>query len=43
MTMPIMLPNGELLATNGLDKKRKIVFRIEPDIVKLLPKGIPDN
>jgi hypothetical protein len=43
LTMPLVLPNGELLAKNGLDKRRKIVFRIEPDILKLLPVGIPDD
>jgi hypothetical protein len=43
MTMPIVLPNGELLAMNGLDKKRRIVFRIEPGMVKLLPKAVPDD
>jgi hypothetical protein len=43
LTMPLVLPNGELLAQNGLDRKRKIVFRIEPDILKLLPKGVPDD
>jgi hypothetical protein len=39
MTLPVVLPNGELLATNGLDRKRKIVFRIEPGIVDLAPRG----
>ena len=39
VTMPMALPNGELLATNGLDRKRKIVLRIEPDILELLPQG----
>src|SRR5262249_26154380 len=39
MTMPIVLGNGELLAANGLDKARKIVFRIDPAILKVLPQG----
>jgi hypothetical protein len=26
VTMPLVLPNGELLAKNGLDRKRGIVF-----------------
>jgi hypothetical protein len=38
-TMPMVLPNGKILATNGLDRKSKILFRIEPGIVELLPKG----
>jgi hypothetical protein len=38
-TMPIVLQNGELLATNGLDRKRKVLFRIDPGITELLPKG----
>ena len=28
-TMPLVLPDGRLLATNGLDRARRIVFRIE--------------
>lgn len=38
-TMPMVLPNGKILATNGLDRKSKILFHIEPGIVELLPKG----
>ena len=38
-TMPIVLPNGQLLATNGLDRARRTVFRIEPEIVELMPAG----
>ena len=28
-TMPLVLPDGRFLATNGLDRARRIVFRIE--------------
>jgi hypothetical protein len=38
-TMPIVLPNGEILATDGLDRKRKILSRIDPGIRELLPQG----
>ncbi len=38
-TMPIVLPNGRLLATNGLDRDRRTVFRIDPAIVELMPRG----
>ena len=38
-TMPLVLPNGEILSTNGLDRKRKILFRIDPGLVELLPQG----
>ena len=38
-TMPIMLPSGQLLAANGLDRKRRIVFRIEREIIDLMPAG----
>ena len=31
------LPNGRLLAANGLDRDRRIVFRIEPEIVGWIP------
>lgn len=37
--MPLVLPNGRLLATNGLDRDRRVVFRIEPGIVDLVPRG----
>jgi hypothetical protein len=36
-TMPLLLPDGRLLATNGLDRDRRIVFRIDPEIVALMP------
>jgi hypothetical protein len=32
MTMPLVLPDGTLLAENGLDHARKLVFRIDPEI-----------
>ena len=38
MTTPLVLPDGELLAKNGLDRKRKTVFCIEPEIIGLLPQ-----
>ena len=38
-TMPLVLPNGEILAKNGLDRKRKILFRIEPEMIEVLPRG----
>jgi hypothetical protein len=42
-TMPLVLPNGELLATNGLDRKRKTIFCIAPEIVEMMPQGpIPE-
>jgi hypothetical protein len=37
VTSPLVLPNGELLATQGLDRKRGIVFRLQPELVALLP------
>jgi len=41
MTAPLVLPDGTLLAPVGLDRDRKLVFRIEPALLKLLPK--PDE
>jgi hypothetical protein len=38
-TTPLVLPNGQLLAANGLDRNRRIVFRIEPEVVELIPTG----
>ena len=40
MTMPIVLPDGKLLASNGLDRKLQTVFCIDPGIADLLPKGV---
>ena len=39
MTMPIMLPDGQLLSANGLNRDLKTVFRIEPSIIELMPHG----
>lgn len=39
MTMPLVLPDGRLLASSGLDRELKTVFCIEPGIVQLLPQG----
>jgi hypothetical protein len=38
-TTPLILPNGQLLAANGLDRDRRIVFRIEPEVIELIPTG----
>lgn len=37
VTTPLVLPNGSLLATPGLDRGRRLVFRIEPAVLALLP------
>jgi hypothetical protein len=39
MTMPLVLPNGKLLASEGLNRDLKTVFCIEPKILQLLPQG----
>jgi hypothetical protein len=38
MTMPIVLATGTLLNRNGLDRKRRAVFRIDPALLKFMPK-----
>ena len=38
VTMPLVLPDGTLLAENGLDRKRKLVSRIDPEMLKYMPK-----
>ena len=35
-TMPVVLPNGRLLAENGLDRARRTVFRIAPGVLELM-------
>jgi hypothetical protein len=36
-TLPLVLPNGAILAERGLDRLRGIVFRVPPDVMALLP------
>jgi hypothetical protein len=38
VTNPLVLPHGELLAPDGLDRDRRVVFKIEPMLRNLLPK-----
>jgi hypothetical protein len=38
MTLPLVTLNGDLLSTNGLDRKRKVVFCIEPALLQLMPQ-----
>ncbi len=42
-TMPLVLSNGQLLTKNGLDRARRIVFRIDPKIVELMPAAPPED
>jgi hypothetical protein len=37
-TLPVMMPNGALLATPGLARERGIVFRIPKELLEILPK-----
>ncbi len=38
VTAPLVMPNGTLLAPEGLDRERKLVFQIEPQLMKLMPQ-----
>jgi hypothetical protein len=38
-TAPLVLPNGRILATNGLDREQGVVFRIPDQIAEAAPKG----
>jgi hypothetical protein len=38
VTSPMVLPDGTLLATQGLDRQRGIVFRLQPELLAVLPK-----
>lgn len=38
VTAPLVLPDGKLLAPNGLDRDRQIVFRIPPEMRRHLPQ-----
>lgn len=37
-SMPLVLPNGKLIAPRGLDHDLGIIFRIDPKFAKLLPR-----
>ncbi len=37
VTAPLVMPNGDLLAPRGLDRDRKLVFRIEPRLMAAMP------
>jgi hypothetical protein len=39
LTMPLVFPDGTLLARNGLDRKRRAVFRIDPALLPFVPKA----
>ena len=39
LTMPLVMPDGSFLATNGLHRDKKVICRIEPELVDLLPEG----
>ena len=38
VTAPLVLPDGSMLASSGLDRTRKLVFRIAPELRAILPK-----
>ncbi len=37
VTAPLVMPDGTLLATPGLDRARNLVFRIEPRLIEMMP------
>jgi hypothetical protein len=41
VTSPLVLPDGTLLANQGLDRKRGIIFRLQPELIALLP--VPED
>jgi hypothetical protein len=41
VTSPLVLPDGTLLATQGLDRKRGIIFRLQPELITALP--VPED
>jgi len=40
VTMPLVLPGGELLGGDGLDRERSVVFRIDPALSKYIPERV---
>jgi hypothetical protein len=39
LTMPLVLPDGTLLARNGLDRQRRAVFRIDQELLPFIPEA----
>jgi hypothetical protein len=37
VTSPLVLPDGTLLATQGIDRERALIFRLQPELLALLP------
>lgn len=40
VTAPLVLPDGTLLAPEGLDRERRLFFRIEPELREMLPTQV---
>ena len=38
VTAPLVMPDGALLAPEGLDRERKLVFQIEPQLRQIMPR-----
>jgi hypothetical protein len=38
LTMPLVLPDGTLLAANGLDRERRFVMRCDPKLLSFIPE-----
>lgn len=38
VTSPLVLPDGTLLTTPGLDRQRGIIFRLQPELLDIMPK-----
>jgi hypothetical protein len=38
-TAPIIMPNGEILAPDGLDRERGIIFEIQKELRAFIPKS----
>ena len=40
VTAPLVLPDGKLLAPEGLDRERRLYFQIEPELREMLPTQV---
>ena len=39
VTAPLVLPDGRLLSSQGIDVARRLMFRIAPELLRLMPAG----
>jgi len=42
-TLPLVMPNGQILSENGLDRKTRTIFRIPANVLEFIPNDVPSD